>query len=60
MLAIAVQLLEAVVGTSWLARIAQSIGVIAVLYAAINRFITHPLINAAARWIGIPILFERT
>ncbi|MGE4253478.1 MAG: mechanosensitive ion channel family protein [Parvibaculaceae bacterium] len=55
MLAIAVQMLESVVGTSWLARIAQSIGVIAVLYAAINRFITHPLINAAARWIGIPI-----
>lgn len=55
MLAIAVQVLESAVGTSWLARIAQSIAVIAVLYAAINRFITHPLINAAARWIGIPI-----
>jgi small-conductance mechanosensitive channel len=55
MLAIAVQVLESVLGTSWLARIAQSIGVIAVLYAAINRFITHPLINTAARWIGIPI-----
>ena len=55
MLAIAVQVLESAVGTSWLARIAQSIGVIAVLYAAINRFITHPLINVAARWIGIPI-----
>jgi small-conductance mechanosensitive channel len=55
MLAIAVQVLEGVVSSSWLARIAQSIAVIAVLYAAINRFITHPLINAAARWIGIPI-----
>jgi small-conductance mechanosensitive channel len=55
MLAIAVQVLESAVGSSWLARIAQSIGVIAVLYAAINRFITHPLINTAARWIGIPI-----
>ncbi|MGE3873967.1 MAG: mechanosensitive ion channel family protein [Parvibaculaceae bacterium] len=55
MLAIAVQVLESAVGTSWLARIAQSIAVIAVLYAAINRFITHPVINAAARWIGIPI-----
>lgn len=55
MLAIAVQVVEGAVGTSWLVRIAQSIGVIAVLYAAINRFVTHPLINAAARWIGIPI-----
>lgn len=55
MLAIAVQVLENAVGSSWLARIAQSIAVIAVLYAAINRFITHPLINAAARWVGIPI-----
>lgn len=55
MLAIAVQVLETALGSSWLARIAQSIGVIAVLYAAINRFITHPLINTAVRWIGIPI-----
>lgn len=55
MLAIASELLESVVGSSWLARIAQSFGIIAVLYAAINRFIKHPLINAAARWIGIPI-----
>jgi small-conductance mechanosensitive channel len=55
MLAIAVQVLESAVGSSWLARIAQSIGVIAILYAAINRFIKHPIINAAARWIGIPI-----
>jgi len=50
MLAIAVQLAEAVVDSSWLVRIAQSIGVIAILYAAINRFIKHPLINSAARW----------
>ncbi len=55
MLAIAVQVVEGAVGSSWLVRIAQSIGVIAVLYAAINRFITHPLVNAAVRWIGIPI-----
>ncbi|MGH8430894.1 MAG: mechanosensitive ion channel family protein, partial [Solimonas sp.] len=55
MLAIAVQVVEGAVGTSWLVRIAQSVGVIAILYAAINRFITHPLINTAARWIGIPI-----
>ncbi|HTN96201.1 MAG TPA: mechanosensitive ion channel domain-containing protein [Nordella sp.] len=55
MLAIAVQVAEGAVGSSWLVRIAQSIAVIGVLYAAIKRFIRHPLINAAARWIGIPI-----
>ena len=55
MLTIAVQVAEGTVGSSWLVRIAQSIAVIGVLYAAINRFVRHPLINAAARWIGIPI-----
>ncbi len=55
MLAIAVQVVEGAAGSSWLVRIAQSIAVISVLYAAINRFIRHPLINAAARWVGIPI-----
>lgn len=55
MLAIAVQVVESSVGSSWLVRIAQSIAVIGVLYAGINRFVRHPLIKAAARWVGIPI-----
>ena len=54
-LAIAVAVCDAAVGSSWLTRIAQSVGVVMVLHAAINRFITHPVINAAARWIGIPV-----
>jgi small-conductance mechanosensitive channel len=46
---------DAAVGASWLVRIGQSLALVYVLYAAINRFLTHPVINAAARWIGLPI-----
>lgn len=53
-LAVAASIAEATVGASWLVRIAQSVGVIYVLYTAINQFVTHPMVNAAARWIGIP------
>lgn len=54
-LAIAAELVNLAVGSAWLVRIAQSLAVVGVLYAAINRFITHPIINSLARWIGIPI-----
>lgn len=54
-LAIAAAIADVAVGSSWLVRLAQSAGVVALLYAAINRFITHPLINAICRWVGIPI-----
>jgi len=54
-LAIAIQVCLALVGSAWLVRIAQSVGVVGVLYAAINRFITHPLVRAAAIYVGIPI-----
>ncbi len=53
-LAIAAQACDQAVGSSWLVRIAQSLAVISLLYALINRFIQQPIINAAARWIGIP------
>jgi small-conductance mechanosensitive channel len=46
---------DAGVGSSWLVRIASSAAVISLLYSVINRFISHPLINAAARWIGLPV-----
>ncbi|NJM29086.1 MAG: mechanosensitive ion channel [Rhizobiales bacterium] len=46
---------DATVGSSWLVRIGQSLGLVFLLYAAINRFITYPVINAACRWIGIPV-----
>jgi small-conductance mechanosensitive channel len=54
-LAIAIQVCLAAVGAAWLVRIAQSAAVIAVLYAAINRFITHSLVRTAAIYIGIPV-----
>jgi small-conductance mechanosensitive channel len=54
-LAIAIEIVQAAVGSAWLVRIAQSAGVIAVLYAAINRFITHFLVRTAAIYAGIPI-----
>jgi small-conductance mechanosensitive channel len=54
-LAIAAAICDAAVGSSWLVRIAQSAAVISLLYAVINRFIAHPVINAAARWIGLPV-----
>ena len=54
-LAIAVEAVKAAVGTDWLVRLAQSAAVVAVLYAAIQRFIRHPLINALCRWVGLPV-----
>jgi small-conductance mechanosensitive channel len=54
-LAVAVALVTAAVGTAWLVRLAQSAALVFVLYAAINRFIAHPLANALSRWVGIPV-----
>lgn len=54
-MAIAAAIADAAVGASWLIRIGQSLAIIFVLYSAINQFITHPLVNAAARWVGIPV-----
>ncbi len=54
-LAIAIEIVQAAVVSAWLVRIAQSAGVIAVLYAAINRFITHSLVRTAAIYVGIPV-----
>jgi small-conductance mechanosensitive channel len=55
LLGAAAAICDAVVGSSWLVRIGQSLGLVYLLYAAINRFVTHPVINAACRWIGIPV-----
>ncbi len=54
-LAIGSAIADASVGASWLVRIGQSLALVYVLYAAINRFLPHPVINAAARWIGLPV-----
>jgi small-conductance mechanosensitive channel len=50
-----VQIVTATVGSAWLVRLAQSAAVVFVLYAAINRFVSHPIANAVCRWIGIPV-----
>lgn len=54
-LAIAAGVCDASIRSSWLVRLAQSAAVISLLYALINRFISHPVVNAAARWFGLPV-----
>lgn len=52
---VAASVADAALGASWLIRIAQSLALVRLLYALIMRFLTHPVINAAARWIGLPL-----
>jgi small-conductance mechanosensitive channel len=54
-MAAAAAVADAALGASWLIRIAQSLALVRLLHAVIMRFLTHPVINAAARWIGLPI-----
>lgn len=54
-LALAIKICDGFFGSSWLLRLAQSAAVISLLYVVINRFLKHPLINAGARWVGIPL-----
>jgi small-conductance mechanosensitive channel len=55
LMAAAAAVADAALGASWLIRIAQSLALVRLLHAIIMRFLTHPVINAAARWIGLPI-----
>jgi small-conductance mechanosensitive channel len=54
-LALAASIVTAAFGAAWLVRLAQSAALVFVLYAAINRFIAHPVANVLCRWIGIPV-----
>ncbi len=54
-LAVAVQATESTIGASWLIRIAQSVAVVNVLYTAISRYLTHPILRAAGLYLVIPI-----
>lgn len=54
-LSIAIQVTQAMVDHAWLVKIAQSLGVIFLLYIAIKRFIKNPFINGLCRWVGIPV-----
>lgn len=55
LMAVAAALSDQALGASWLIRIAQSLALIRLLYAVIMRFITNPVVNSAARWIGLPL-----
>jgi small-conductance mechanosensitive channel len=46
---------DAGVGSSWLVRLASTAATISLLQAVIKRFIKHPIANAGARWIGLPV-----
>ncbi len=46
---------DAAVQESWLVRLCQSLAVVFLMYSAITRFVRHPLINALATWVAIPI-----
>jgi small-conductance mechanosensitive channel len=54
-MAAAASVADQALGASWLIRIAQSLALVRLLHALIMRFLTHPVINSAARWIGLPI-----
>lgn len=53
-LAVVAQIADQTLGSSFLVRAAQSVALITLLHSAINRFLKHPLVNAGARWIGLP------
>jgi small-conductance mechanosensitive channel len=55
LMAAAAAVADQVLGASWLIRIAQSLALIRLLHALIMRFLSHAVINAAARWIGLPV-----
>ena len=54
-LAVAASVCDAAIGSSWLVRLAGTTAVVLLLYSVINRFISNPLFNVAARWIGMPL-----
>lgn len=55
LLGIAASIALAAVGANWLVLIARGIAVIYLLYKAINRFISNPMLRTALLYIGIPI-----
>ncbi len=55
LMAVAAGIADAVLGASWLIRIAQSLALIRLLHALIMRFLPNPVVNSIARWIGLPV-----
>jgi small-conductance mechanosensitive channel len=54
-LAVSASLCDVAIGTSWLARFGQRVALILLLHSLINRFLANPLLNASARWVGLPV-----
>jgi small-conductance mechanosensitive channel len=54
-MAAAASVADQALGASWLIRIAQSLALVRLLHALITRFLTNPVINSAARWVGLPV-----
>lgn len=55
LMAAAASVADQALGASWLIRIAQGLALVRLLLAVIMRFLTNPVINTAARWVGLPI-----
>lgn len=55
LLGFAVDIVQSAVGAAWLVKLARGASVIFLLYSAINRFITHPMLRTAMLYIGIPV-----
>ncbi|MFZ1815289.1 MAG: mechanosensitive ion channel domain-containing protein [Rhizobiaceae bacterium] len=55
LLGVAVEMVNAAVGADWLVRLARGFSVVYLLYSAIQRFISNPLLKKASIWFGIPV-----
>ncbi|MGB7286842.1 MAG: mechanosensitive ion channel domain-containing protein [Salaquimonas sp.] len=55
LLGFAVDIVQSTVGAAWLVKIARGAAVIFLLYSAINRFITNPMLRTALLYVGIPV-----
>lgn len=55
LLGIAAEVAKATVEVNWLVLLARGVAVIYLLYTAINRFISNPMLRTALLYVGIPI-----
>ena len=53
-LGVGIQIADAMLGSSWLLRAAQSLALAYLLLSAIRRFITNPFLRSAGTWVGVP------
>lgn len=55
LLGVAATIALAAVGENWLVLIARSAAIIFLLYGAINKFVTNPMLRTALIYLGIPV-----